>query len=88
MHKCSWEPESNPKHCTQLVKEWCQISLSEQNARLAEAKTIGVMALNLTEKKLSKTETLVITDLSQSDWDYSTMIEIVCEKAGILPSQI
>ena len=46
------------------------------------------MALNLTEKKLSETETLIITDLSQSEWGYSTMIEIICEKASILPSQI
>ena len=70
------------------MKEWYQIGLSEQKSRLTEAKTIGIMALNLTEKKLSETKTLIITDLSQSEWDYSTMIEIICEKAGILPSQI
>ena len=88
VHKCSWEPESNLTHCTQLMKEWYQIGLSEQKGRLTEAKTIGIMALNLTEKKLSETETLIITDLSQSECDYSTTIEIICEKAGILPSQI
>ena len=34
VHKCSWEPESNLTHCTQLMKEWYQIGLSEQKGRL------------------------------------------------------
>ena len=65
-HKCSCEPEQNLTHCPQLIKEWFELGLTEQKDRLKDAKQIGIMSLQLLERKLSATESLVITDLSQS----------------------
>jgi hypothetical protein len=69
-HKCSWEPEQNLTHCPQLIKEWFELGLTEQKNRLEDAKQIGIMSLQLLERKLSPNESLVITDLSQSEYCY------------------
>ena len=46
------------------------------------------MSLQLLERKLSPTESLVITDLSQSEYCYKSMIDRICKEAGILQEQI
>jgi len=46
------------------------------------------MSLQLSETRLSENEWLVLTDLSQSEFDYHSMIDVICEQVGILHEQI
>jgi hypothetical protein len=62
-HKCSWEPQQNLTHCPQLIKEWFELGLTEQKDRLKDAKEIGIMSLQIFERKLSATEPLMVADL-------------------------
>ena len=45
------------------------------------------MSLQLLERKLIATESLVITVLSQSEYCHKSMIDRICEDAGILQEQ-
>ena len=63
-HECSWEPEENLTHCAQLMREWCKLVLTAQKHRLIGAKAIGINAVSMSERKLSDTKWLVVTDLS------------------------
>ena len=60
-HKCSWEPEENLTHCAQLMREWFKLGLTAQKHRLAEARTIGISAMSMSERRLSDTEWLVVS---------------------------
>ena len=73
-HECSWEPEENVTHCAQLLREWFKLGLAAQKHRLIEAKAIGINAVSISERRLSDTEWLVVTDLSQASYDYNTML--------------
>ena len=46
------------------------------------------MSLQLLERKLSPNESLVITDLSQSEYCYKSMIDRIYKEAGFLQEQI
>ena len=60
------------------------LSLTERKDGLKDAKRIGTMSLQLSERKLSATESLVIADLSQSEYCYKSMIVRICRETGIL----
>ena len=87
-HECSWEPEENLTHCAQLMREWFKLGLTAQKQRLAEARTIGINAVSMSERRLSDTEWLVVTDLSQAEYDYNTMLVQICLAAGIALSEV
>ena len=70
------------------MREWFQLGLTEQKERLTQARAIGIHAIKITDHKLSDTEWLVVTDLSQAEYDYRTMLTEICARAGIAPSQI
>ena len=57
--------------------------MTAQKHRLAEARTIGINAVSMSERRLSDTEWLVVTDLSQAEYDYNTMLVQICLAAGI-----
>ena len=40
------------------------------------------------ETRLSENEWLVLTDLSQSEFDYHSMIDVICDQVGILHEQL
>ena len=87
-HECSWEPEENLTHCAQLMREWFKLGLTAQKHRLTEAKAIGINAVSMSERRLSDTEWLVVTDLSQAEYDYNTMLVQICLAAGIALSEV
>ena len=62
--------------------------MTEQKSRLKDAKPIGIMSLQMFERKLSATESLVIADLSQSKYCYKSMLDRICKEAGILQEYI
>ena len=51
------------------MREWFKLGLTAQKQRLAEARTIGINAVSMSERRLSDTEWLVFTDLSQAEYD-------------------
>ena len=87
-HECSWEPEENLTHCAQLMREWFKLGLTAQKHRLTEAKAMGINAVSMSERRLSDTEWLVVTDLSQAEYDYNTMLVQICLAAGIALSEV
>ena len=87
-HKCSWEPEQNLTHCPQLIKEWFELGLTEQKDRVKNTKQIGIMSLQLLERKQAATESVIATGLSHSEYCYKSMVDRICEEAGILQEQI
>ena len=87
-HECSWEPEENLTHCAQLLREWLKLGLTAQKHRLTEAKAIGINAVSMSERRLSDIEWLVVTDLSQAEHDYNTMLVQICLAAGIALDEV
>ena len=87
-HECSWEPEENLTHCAQLLREWFKLGLTAQKHILTEAKAIGINAVSMSGRKLFDTEWLVVTDLSQAEYDYNTMLVRICLAAGIALSEV
>ena len=83
-HKCSREPEQNLTRCPQLVKGWFELGLTKHKDRLKDAKQIGIMSLQLLARKLSATESLVVTDLSQSEYCYMSMIDRILQEQILL----
>ena len=65
------------------MREWFKLGLTAQKHRLTEAKPIGINAVSMSQRKLSATEWLVVTDLSQAEYDYNTMLAQICLAAGI-----
>ena len=96
VHKCTWEVEENLTHCDQLMREWLKLSISEKSDRLKEAQnTVGIAAIGgginvatLTRHRLSNTEWLVLTDHSQTDYNYRTMLREICNSVGLKPEQV
>ena len=96
MHQCTWEVEENLTHCEQLMREWLKLSMSEKADRLKEAQnTVGIAAIGgginavtLARHSLSDTEWLVLTDLSQTEYDYRTMLREICNSVGLKPEQV
>ena len=70
--------------------------MSEKADRLKEAKnTVGIAAIGgginavtLARHRLSDTEWLVLTDLSQTEYDYRTMLKEICSSVGLKPEQV
>ena len=95
-HPCTWEVEANLTQCEQLMREWLKLSMSEKADRLKEAqKTVGIAAIGggvnavtLAKHRLSDTEWLVLTDLSQTEYDYHTMLKEICNSVGLKPEQV
>ena len=95
-HPCTWEVEENLTHCEQLMREWLKLSMAEKASRLKEAKTTvgiaaiggGINAVTLAKHRLSDTEWLVLTDLSQTEYDYHTMLREICNSVGLKPEQV
>ena len=69
------------------MREWFRLGLTAQKDRLTEAKTIGINAVSMSTRQLSDTEWIVTTDLSQAEYDYSTMLTQICIAAGITLSE-
>ena len=65
------------------MREWFRLGRTAQKDRLIEAKAIGINTVSMSERKLSTTEWLVVTDLSQAEYDYKTMLVQICLAAGI-----
>jgi hypothetical protein len=78
----------NQKRTSQLMREWFKLGLTAQKRRLTEAKAIGINAVSMSERKLSDTEWLAVTDLSQAEYDYNTMLVQICLAAGITFSEV
>ena len=65
------------------MREWLKLSMSEKSDRLKEAQSTvgiyiaaiadGINAVTLARHKLSDTEWLVLTDLSQTEYDYTVL---------------
>ena len=56
------------------MREWFKLGLTAHKHRLTEAKAIGIKTVSILERKLSDTEWLVVTGLSQAEYDYNTML--------------
>ena len=56
------------------MREWFKLSLTAQKERLTEAKSIGIHAVSMSSRQLSETEWVVVTDLSQAEYQYSKML--------------
>ena len=67
------------------MREWFKLT---QKDRLTEAKTIGINAVSMSARQLSNTEWVVTTDLSQAEYDYSTMLAQICIAAGITLGEV
>ena len=95
-HPCTWEVEDNLTHCEQSIREWLKLSMSEKTDRLKEAQSTvgiaaiggGINAVTLARHKLSDTEWLVLTGLSQTEYDYRTMLKEICNSVGLKPKQV
>ena len=70
------------------MREWFKLGLTAQKHRLTEAKAMGINAVSMSERRLSDTEWLVVTDLSQAEYDYNTMLVQICLAAGIALSEV
>jgi hypothetical protein len=70
------------------MREWFKLGLTTQKQRLAEARTIGINPVSMSERRLSDTKWLVVTDLSQAEYDYNTMLVQICLAAGITLSEV
>ena len=44
--------------------------------------------MTLAQHRLSDTEWLVLTDLSQTEYDYHTMLREICNSVGLKPEQV
>ena len=96
VHRCTWEVEENLTHCEQLMRKWLKLSMSEKSDRLKEAQNTmgiaaiggGIDAVTLARHKLSDTEWLVLTDLSQTEYNYRTMLREICSNVGLKPEQV
>ena len=70
--------------------------MAEKASRLKEAKTTigiatiggGINAVTLARHRLSDTEWLVLTDLSQTEYDCRTMLREICNSVGLKPEQV
>ena len=70
------------------MREWFKLSLPAQKERLTEAKSIGIHAVSMSARQLSETEWVVVTDLSQAEYDYSKMLTQICTAAGITLAEV
>ena len=70
--------------------------MSEKADRLKEAQNTvgiaaiggGINAITLARHRLLDIEWLVLTDLSQAEYDYRTMLREICNSVGLKPEQV
>ena len=78
------------------MREWLKLSMSEKSDGLKESQSTvgiaaiagGINAMTLAKHALSDTKLLVLTDLSQAEYDYRTMLKKMCNGAELKPGQI